>query len=122
MTGVRNVTAYAAVVEGIVAGLGPNATKCTIQGKFWKDSENEPSDWTVLKEDLALYEEFEISVPCQEDASYSYKLRAVDDADGETEPVTGTFTTPISLAVTWAEKYDMVGVTNVFEHVAVIAR
>ena len=120
MTGVKNVTAFAAAVGGVVAGLGQNATKCTIQGKFWRDGESEPSQWTVLKGDLALYEDFEISVPCQEDAGYSYKLRAVDDAGGETEPVSGTFTTPISLAVTWAEKYDMVGVTNVMEHIAVI--
>ena len=118
--GVTNVTVNAAAVGGVVAGLGPNTTDCTVQGKFWRDGESEPSEWTVLKEDLALYDEFEVSVPCQEGASYSYKLRAVDDDGGETEPVTGTFTVPISLAVTWAEKYDMVGVTNVFEHIAVI--
>ena len=119
MTGVTNVTLHAAVVGGIVSGFGSNTTACVIQGKFWKDSESEPSGWTVLKENLALYEEFEISVPCEEGASYSYKLRAVDDDNGETEPVTGTFTVPTHISVTWAETF-CVGVTNVFEHVAVI--
>ena len=116
--GVTNVTLHAAVVGGVVAGLGPNATDCTIQGKFWKDGESEPSEWTVLADNLALYDEFEVSVPCQEGASYSYKLRAVDD-DGETEAVTGTFTVPSHITVTWAETF-CVGVTNVLEHVAVI--
>ena len=94
MTGVTNVTLHAAVVGGIVSGFGSNTTACVIQGKFWKDGESEPSGWTVLKENLALYEEFSVSVPCEEGASYSYKLRAVDDDNGETEPVTGTFTVP----------------------------
>ena len=119
MTGVTNVTLHAAVVGGIVSCFGSNTTACVIQGKFWKDGESEPSGWTVLKEDLALYEEFSVSVPCEEGASYSYKLRAVDDDNGETEPVTGTFTVPTHIAVTWAETF-CVGVTNVFEHVAVI--
>lgn len=119
MTGVTNVTLHAAVVGGIVSGFGSNTTACVIQGKFWKDGESEPSGWTVLKENLALYEEFEVSVPCDEGASYSYKLRAVDDDNGETEPVTGTFTVPTYISVTWAETF-CVGVTNVFEHVAVI--
>ena len=119
MTGVTNVTLQAAVVGGIVSGFGSNTTACVIQGKFWKDSESEPSGWTVLKENLALYEEFEISVPCEEGASYSYKLRAVDDDVGETEPVTGSFTVPTHISVTWAETF-CVGVTNVFEHIAVI--
>lgn len=119
MTGVTNVTLHTAVVGGIVSGFGSNTTACVIQGKFWKDGESEPSGWTVLKEDLALYEEFAVSVPCEEGASYSYKLRAVDDDNGETEPVTGTFTVPTHIAVTWAETF-CVGVTNVFEHVAVI--
>ena len=119
MTGVTNVTLHAAVVGGIVSGFGSNTTACVIQGKFWKDGESEPSGWTNLVENLRLYDEFEVSVPCEEGASYSYKLRAVDDDGGETEPVTGTFTTPTTLAVTWAERYT-VGVTNVFEHIAVI--
>ena len=110
--GVTNVTLHAAVVGGVVSGFGSNTTACVIQGKFWKDNESEPSEWTVLKDNLALYDEFEVSVPCQEGADYSYKLRAVDDDGGETEAVTGTFTTPSSLAVTWAERYT-VGVTNV---------
>ena len=113
MTGVTNVTLHAAVVGGIVSGFGSNTTACVIQGKFWKDGESEPSQWTVLKDNLALYEEFEVSVPCEEGASYSYKLRAVDDDNGETEPVTGTFTVPTHISVTWAETF-CVGVTNVF--------
>jgi len=119
MVGVTNVTLHAAIVGGVVAGLGPNTTDCTIQGKFWKDNESEPSEWTVLADNLALYAEFEVSVPCQEGASYSYKLRAVDDDGGETEAVTGSFTVPTHITVTWAETF-CVGVTNVLEHVAVI--
>ena len=119
MTGVTNVTLHAAVVGGIVSGFGSNTTACVIQGKFWKDGESEPSGWTDLAENLHLYDEFEVSVPCEEGASYSYKLRAVDDDNGETEPVTGTFTVPTHIAVTWAETF-CVGVTNVFEHTAVI--
>ena len=119
MVGVTNVSVNAAVVGGIVSGFGPNTTDCTIQGKFWKDGESEPSEWTNLAEHLALYDGFGVSVPCQESASYSYKLRAVDDDGGETEPITGIFTTPLGLAVTWSERY-AVGVTNVFNHVAVI--
>ena len=119
MTGVTNVTLHAAVVGGIVSGFGSNTTACVIQGKFWKDGESEPSGWTNLVENLRLYDSFEVSVPCEEGASYSYKLRAVDDDSGETEPVTGTFTVPTHISVTWAETF-CVGVTNVFEHVAVI--
>ena len=119
MTGVTNVTLHAAVVGGIVSGFGSNTTVCVIQGKFWKDGESEPSGWTNLVGNLHLYDEFEVSVPCEEGASYSYKLRAVDDDNGETEPVTGTFTVPTHISVTWAETF-CVGVTNVFEHIAVI--
>ena len=117
--GVTNIAMHAVVVGGVVSGFGPNTTACTIQGKFWKEGESEPSEWTDLGGDFALFDEFAVSVPCQDGASYSYKLRAVDDAGGETEAITGTFTTPSSLAVTWAERYT-VGVTNVFEHMAVI--
>ena len=117
--GVTNVAMNAFVVGGTVVGFGSNTMACVIQGKFWKDGESEPSEWTVLKDNLNLFDGFEVSIPCDDGASYSYKLRAVDDASGETEPVTGTFTTPTTLAVTWAERYT-VGVTNVFEHVAVI--
>ena len=53
--GVTTLTVNAAAVGGVVAGLGPNTTDCTVQGKFWRDGESEPSEWTVLKEDLALY-------------------------------------------------------------------
>ena len=118
-TGVTNVAAHAATVGGVVEGLSSNATDCTIQGKFWKEGESEPSEWTALKENLALYDEFEVSVPCQEGASYSYKLRAVDDDGGETAAITGAFTVPSYIAVTWARTF-CVGVTNVFEHIAVI--
>ncbi|MBQ6136905.1 MAG: DUF2341 domain-containing protein, partial [Kiritimatiellae bacterium] len=119
MIGVTNVTLHAAVVGGVVSCFGSNTTVCVIQGKFWKEGESEPTGWTNLVENLALHAEFEVSVPCLDGASYSYKLRAVDDVGGETEVVSGTFTTPTSLDVTWAEMYT-VGVTNVFEHTAVI--
>ena len=117
--GVTNVAATAVVVGGVVSGFGSNTTACVIQGKFWRDGESEPDGWTDLADNLSLSEEFEVSVPCQEGTSYSYKLRAVDGVDGETEAVSGTFTTPTHLEVTWAETY-RVGVTNVFEHIAVI--
>ena len=117
--GVTNVAMNAVVVGGVVSDFGSNTTACKIQGKFWREGESEPSGWTDLAENLALFAAFEASVPCLDGAYYSYKLRAVDDVGGETEPVTGTFTTPTTLAVTWAGTYRP-GVTNVFEHIAVI--
>ena len=119
-SGVTNVAWNAAAVGGIVTGLGPGATEATIEGKFWADGENEPATWTVLADGLVGLDAFEAVVSCAENTTYHYKLRAVDDASGETDPVTGTFATPLGLAVTWAEVPGRVGVTNVLGHGVVI--
>ena len=118
MTGVTNVTWGTAVVGGIVTKLDENATGCAIEGKFWADGDSEPAEWTTLTNGLDELDAFEVSVPCQANTTYNYKLRGVDD-NGETEPVTGTFTTLPGLAVTWAETY-RTGVTNVLSHIAVV--
>ncbi|MBQ6103484.1 MAG: DUF2341 domain-containing protein, partial [Kiritimatiellae bacterium] len=114
--GVTNVAWNAAAVGGVVTGLGEGATEATIQGKFWADGETEPAVWTTLASGLGLLDAFAVAVPCAENTAYHYALRAVDDDSGETEAVTGTFTTPLGLAVTWAEVPGRAGVTNVLGH------
>ena len=115
-SGVTNVAWNAAAVGGIVTGLGPGATEGTIEGKFWADGENEPATWTVLASGLDRLAAFEAVVSCVENTTYHYKLRAVDDGNSETDPITGSFTTPLGLAVTWAEVPGRAGVTNVLGH------
>jgi hypothetical protein len=119
-SGVTNVAWNAAAVGGVVTGLGPGATEATIEGKFWADGENEPAAWTVLADGLVRLDAFEAVVSCAENTTYHYALRATDDDNGETTPVTGTFTTPLGLAVTWAEVPGRVGVTNVLGHGVIV--
>ena len=114
--GVTNVAWNAAVVGGQITGLGEGATGGTIKGKFWADGETEPANWTTLEGGLGLNGVFEIVVSCVENTVYNYKLRATDDAGGETDPVSGTFTTPLGLAVAWAEASGRLGVTNILGH------
>ena len=118
-SGVTNVVWNAAVVGGIVTGLGEGASEAAIEGKFWVDGDSEPAEWTTLTNGLGRLDAFVITVPCQANTTYNYKLRGADD-NGRTNPIVGTFTTPIGLAVTWAEKSSRAGVTNVLSHVAVI--
>ena len=119
-SGVTNVAWNAAAVGGIVTGLGEGASEASIEGKFWVDGGSEPGEWTTLTNGLDALESFEITVPCQANTTYNYKLRGVDNNSGETDPVTGTFTTLPGLAVTWAEKSSRAGVTNVLSHIAVV--
>ena len=101
------------------SGLGEGASEASIEGKFWVDGDSEPGEWTTLTNGLDALESFEITVPCQANTTYNYKLRGVDNNSGETESVTGTFTTLPGVAVTWAET-SRTGVTNVLSHIAVV--
>lgn len=117
--GVMNVAWNAATVGGIVTGLGEGALEASIEGKFWVDGDSEPDGWTSLTNGLKKLDSFEITVPCQAGTTYNYKLRGIDNS-GETEPITGTFTTLPGLAVTWAEKSSRAGVTNVLSHIVIV--
>ena len=119
-SGVTNVAWNAAAVGGVVTGLGPNATEGAIEGKFWADGETEPAVWTTLTNGLDRLDAFEVVVSCVENTTYHYKLRAVDDGNSETDPVSGSFTTPLGLAVTWATVPGRAGVTNVLGHSVVV--
>lgn len=119
-SGVTNVAWNAATVGGIVTGLGEGASEATIEGKFWADGETEPATWTTLASGLVKLDAFEVAVPCGENTMYNYKLRAVDDGNSATDPISGSFTTPLGLAVTWAEVPGRVGVTNVLGHGVIV--
>ena len=113
ISGVTNVTWNSAVVGCTIIGFGA-AQSATIKGKFWADGDAEPSEWTALSAAISQVGDISVTSPVLvENTAYNYELCVVDDGGNIKSQVSGTFTTPVGLAVTWAELYGSVGVTNV---------
>ena len=113
MSGVTNVTWNSAVVGCSFIGFGAGQTG-TIKGKFWADGAAEPSEWTALSGAISQIGDISVSSPVLvENTAYNYELCVVDGDGNVKSHVSGTFTTPVGLAVSWAELFGTVGVTNV---------
>ena len=113
ISGVTNVTWNSAVIGGAVTELGADLT-CIVKGKFWLAGDSEPAEWTTLSATLSQLGDFSVSSPVLiEGTNYNYKLCVVDSSDTVTNQVSGSFTTPLGLAVSWSESSGNVGVTNV---------
>jgi hypothetical protein len=114
--GVTNVAWNSVIVGGAVEGTGDEPS-CSLEGKFWVDGTDEPTEWQMLGAGDFELGDFSVSVPdLVENTTYNYKLRATGD-NSATPVATGTFTTPVGLAATWAEA---AGVTNALCYSAVI--
>ena len=115
MHGVTNVTWNSAVIGCTIVGLG-EAQSATIKGKFWADGAAEPSEWTALSAAISQIGDISVTSPVLvENTAYNYELCVVDDGGTIKSHVSGTFTTPVGLVVTWAELFGSVGVTNVLD-------
>ena len=113
--GVTNVTWNSAVIGCTIIGFGA-AQSATIKGKFWADGAAEPSEWTALSAAISQVGDISVTSPVLvENTAYNYELCVVDDGGNIKSHVSDSFTTPVGLAVTWAELFGNVGVTNVLD-------
>lgn len=120
MSGVTNFTWNSAVIGCTIVGFGA-AQSATIKGKFWADGAAEPSEWTALSAAISQIGDISVASPALvENTVYNYELCVVDDGGTIKSHVSGTFTTPVGLAVTWAERFGSVGVTNVLDIYVVV--
>ena len=97
-TGIAQVGYDFVKIGGTVRALG-DATSCDIQAKVWLSGDPEPTQWMAIAAGLVRNDAFNTVVretsagaAIAPGLSYSYVLRAVG-TDGETDPVSGAFTT-----------------------------
>ena len=97
-TGIAQVGYDFVKIGATVMALG-DATSCDIQAKIWLSGDAEPERWISIEGGLAkndtvstIIRETSAGVAIAPGTTYSYVLRAFGD-DGETAPVSGTFTT-----------------------------
>ena len=97
-TGIAQVGYDYVKIGATVRALG-DADSCDIQAKIWLSGDAEPERWISIEGGLVkndtvstIIRETSAGVAIAPGTTYSYILRAVGD-DGETAPVSGTFTT-----------------------------